>query len=326
MDTVTCVTNTTLESRSGIAQNPYGGYHIHIQLDEHKPGTTCNRILNSCPAMPSGTPILVEMSVFEDCVQFMLQDNAAIVMHIDDSQATGSVVFFYHADGTLWRAVPLEQLNPGWVLNTYRFRGDLRKFDARLARMCSSPVRPFWQTRPTFWATAGWRDAVVHVPLGLVWRIHDWQHSHLSELSIAKPNDEQVERLSQAYPSDVQRVLAVREETVEKDTYQIGGLSLLLNYVERIGLVEIVNRYCPRDGDISDGTVIAALVINRLLSPCALSQMDEWVDDTGLHVLLGIDDPKLLNYYRLADALLAVYPHWRTCSEYWWNFHEYFVV
>ena len=84
--------------------------------------------------------------------------------------------------------------------------------------------------------------------------------------------------------------------------------------MERIGLVESVNRRCPRDGEMSDGTVIAVLVINRLLSPCALSQMDEWVNDTGLHLLLGIGDPKMLNYDRLADALLAVYPHWQTIA------------
>ncbi|MCP4536564.1 MAG: hypothetical protein GY832_05405 [Chloroflexi bacterium] len=326
-----------MESQSGIgqpggAQNPNGGYHIHIQLNEHEPDTTCNRLLNSCPAIPPDAPILVEMSVFEDCVIFTVRESNTIVIHVDDPRAMRSVVFFYHADGTLWRAVPLEQLNPSWVFNTSCFRGDLRKFDVRLARMRSSLARPSWQTRPMFWVTAGWRDAVVYVPLRLVWRIHDWQpctcrtgqvHSHLPEFSIATPNNEQVERLSQTYPADVQRVLAVREETEEKDTYQIGGLSLLLNYVEHpvlavqdkcIGLVEIVNRYCLWKGDISDGTVIALLVINRLLSPCALSQMNEWVNDTGLHVLLGIDDPELLNYYRLADALFAIYPHWQTIA------------
>lgn len=119
----------------------YGGYHIHVQLNEHDRDTIRNRLLNLRPDMPPDTPILVEMSVFEDCVLFTLQDSDALVVHVDDWQAVGSVVFFYHADGTLWRVVPLEQLNPGWVLSTYRFRGDLRKFDARLARMRCRPVR-----------------------------------------------------------------------------------------------------------------------------------------------------------------------------------------
>ena len=305
--------------QSGVVENPNGGYHIHIQLDEREPDTTRNELLNPCPAMPPSTPVLVEMSVFENCVLFTLQDSRqpglhAIVIHVDDPRATGSVVFFYRADGTLWRAVPLEQLNPGWVFSRYRFRSDLRAFDARLAYMRSRPARPSWQTRPTFWATAGWQAVVVYVPLGLVWRIHDWQHSSLPKLQIATPSGEQTERLNQARPADVQQLLAVREQCQKKATYQIGGLNLLLSYVERIGLVESVNRYCSRDGDISDGTVIAVLVINRLSSPRALRRIDEWVDDTGLHLLLGIADPEALNYDRLADALLAVYPHWQTIA------------
>ena len=312
-------TGHSSQSQPGVVENPNGGYHIHIQLDEREPDTTRNQLLTPCPAMLPDTPILVEMSLFEDCVLFTLQDSvggtpSALVVHIDDPRAAGSVVFFYHADGTLWRAVPLEQLNPGWVFGTYRFRSDLRKFDARLARMRTRPARPSHQTAPTFWATVGWQEAVVYVPLGLVWRIQEWQHSVLSGPQIALPNEEQTERLSQAHPDDVQQLIAVREQSGGKTTYQIGGLNLLLNYVERIGLVESVNRYCPRDGEMSDGTVIAVLVINRLLAPCALSNIAEWVNDTGLHLLLGIADPELLNYDRLADTLLAVHPHWQTIA------------
>jgi len=154
----------------------------------------------------------------------------------------------------------------------------------------------------------------VYIPLALVWRVRDWEHSSLPKPRIALPNDEQVKRWEQAYPADVQQILALREQGVEKVTYQIGGLHLVLNYVERIGLVEAVNRYCPRQGDISDGTVITVLVVNRMLSPCPLSRITEWVADTGLHFLLGIADPDELNYDRLADALLAVYPHWQNIA------------
>jgi len=314
MDATASADNTTLESQPGVVENPHGGYHIHIQLNEHEPDTIRNRLLNPCPAMPPGTPVLVEMSVFEDCVLFTLQGSDAMVVHVDDPRAAGSVVFLYHADGTLWRAVPLEQLNPGWVLGIYCFRGDLHKFAARMVRMHSRPARPLSRIRATFWGTAGWRGAVAYVPLGLVWRIQKWQQSTLPQPHIAQPNDEQVEQLSQSYPADVQWILAVREQCEETVTYQIGGLALLLNYVARIGLVETVNRYCPREGNVSDGTVIAVLVINRLLSPRPLSRMAEWVADTGLHLLLGIADPEEFNYDRLADALLAVYPHWQTIA------------
>ena len=302
-------TTPLLESQPGVVENPGGGYHIHVRLKER--GMAAGSLLNPRATMPSSAPVLAEMSVFEDCVLLALRDGNAIVVHVNDPAATGSVVYFYRTDGCLWRAVPLEQLNPGWVWATYRFRGDLRKFDVRLARMRSSPARPSRRTRPTFWVTAGWQGAVVCTLMGLVWRVDRWQHSPASELQIAIPGDEQAERLSQAHPADVQQLLAVREQCEEKVTYQIGGLNLLLTYVERIGLVKAVNRYCIRQGDISEGTVIAVLVINRLLSPRPLSRVAEWVDDSGLHLLLGIADPEMFNYDRLADALLAVYPHWQ---------------
>ena len=303
--------NTTplQESQPGVVENPSGGYHIHVKLNER--GMTDNSLLNPRATMPSSTPVLAEMSVFEDCVLLALRDGNAIVVHVGDPAAAGSMVYFYRSDGCLWRAAPLEQLNPGWVSASYHFRGDLRKFDARLARMRSRSACSYQQTRPTFWATAGWQETVVYVPMGLTWRVDRWQHSPLSDPQIVISGDEQTERWSQAHPADVQQLLAVREQCEEKVTYQIGGLNLLLNYVDRIGLVKAVNGYCTRQGDISEGTVVAVLVINRLLSPCSLSRVAEWVNDSGLHLLLGIADPQALNYDRLVDALLAVYPHWQ---------------
>jgi hypothetical protein len=60
------VVKNLLESQPGVVENPNGGYHIHIQLDEREPDTTRNQLLNLCPAMPPGTPVLVEMSVFDE--------------------------------------------------------------------------------------------------------------------------------------------------------------------------------------------------------------------------------------------------------------------
>ena len=67
------------------------------------------------------------------------------------------------------------------------------------------------------------------------------------------PTAEQVESLSTAYPADVQQILALQERGVKKTTYQVGGLNLVLSYLERIGLAEVVDRYCPREGKLSEG-------------------------------------------------------------------------
>jgi len=301
------------ESWPGVFENPNGGYHIHVILDDRETLVISGAIDLQVLA-PPGTPVLAGMTVTEDCVILALEDGQAIVVHVTDPAAAGSVVYFYHTNGTLWRAVPLEQLNPGWVPGTYHFRGDLGKFDARRARMRGRPAPPPQRGAPTFWRTAGWQGAVVYTRLSLVWRMQAWQHSPLTQPRVVIPTVEQGETLSAAYPTDVQRILTLQAQGVEKITYQIGGLHLVLSYLERIGLAEAVNRVCPRTGELSEGSVISVLVINRLLAPCALRHVAEWVEKTGLHLLLGIPDPRLLNYDRLSDALLAIYPHWQTIA------------
>lgn len=301
------------ESQPGVFENPNGGYQIHVILDDR--GT---EVVSSVPEAgtlaPPDAPILAGMTVTEDCVILALQDEQAIVIRVTDPAAAGSVVYVYHANGLLWRAVPLEQLNPGWVMSTYHFRGDLAKFEARLARLRGRPAPPRRWTRPTLWQTAGWQGAVVYTRVSLIWRLQMWQHSPLTQPQVVTPTTEQVETLSAPYPADVQAILALQAQGVEKVTYQVGGLHLVLSYLERIGLVEAVNRMCPRQGALSEGTVISVLVINRLLAPCALRNVAGWVEQTGLHWLLGLSDVEQLNYYRLADALQAVAPHWRTIA------------
>ena len=309
--------NTMTESRAnnesrlppGVVKNSYGGYHIHLLLNERRP-PLLGGMINPQALAPLDAPVLAETSVFEDCVLFVLRNGQVIVLHVSDPAAAGSVVFFYHTNGTLWRAVRVEQLNPGWVQSTYLFRGDLRKFDVRLARMRTYPTPRPGKRSPTFWRTGGWQGAVVYTTVSLVWRITSWQHSSLSS-QVNTPTEEQVETLSQAYPEDVQQILAMQESGVEKVTYQVGGVHLVLSYLERIGLAEAVDSRCTRKGKLSEGTVITVLVINRLLAPCALSNVADWVKKSGLHWLMGIPDPSLFNYDRLVDALLAVYPHWR---------------
>jgi transposase len=293
----------------GVYANPHGGYIVHVKLNDRT-----SPVLSSAVGVddlaPPDTPTLAGLTVFEDCVAVALQDGHTILLHASDPQMKGSILRFYRANGILWRVVALESLNPGWVSGRYVFRSDLRKFEQRLTRIRRHPARRIQNDRPTLWATGGWTGVVVYTATPLVWRIEKWQHSPLTTPSVALPDESQTQALDE-YPSDVQLLLTLQEEGVQKTTYQLGGLTLALTYVERIGLAPAVNRYCPRVGALSEGTVMTVLVINRLLAPCPLHQVAKWVQDTGLHSLLGIPDPGLLNYHRLADTLQAVFPHWQ---------------
>lgn len=296
----------------GVYANPHGGHIIHVRVNDR-----ALPVLSSATSTeelaPVDTPTLAGMIVFEDCVAVALQDGHTILLHASDPQMEGSVLRFYHADGTPWRVVALEQLNPGWVSGRYVFRRDLRKFEQRLARIRSHPARSSQRSQATLWATGGWTGGVIYTATPLVWRIQEWQHSPLTTPTVAVPEEGQVQALDE-YPPDVQMLLALQEEGVQKTTYQLGGLTLALTYVERIGLAAVVNRYCPRVGGISEGTVMTVLVINRLLAPCPLDRVAKWVEDTGLHLLLGIPNPELLNYHRLADTLQAVFHHWQVIA------------
>jgi hypothetical protein len=295
----------------GVRENPFGGYHIHVILSD-----VAVSVLRGATQLdqlaPPDAPLLAGMLVFEDVVVLDLQGGHSLVLHVTDPAAAGSVLFFYHANGVLWRAVPLEQLNAGWVLGQYRFRQDLAKFDARLARMRQRFAPPKRWSSPTFWRTGGWQGAVVYTAQGLVGRVWAWQHTpDLTQPGVVTPSTAQVEAFPEIPSPEVRALSTLQERGVEKITYQVGGLHLVLTYVERIGLAAAVDRRCPRQGGLSEGVVLTILVVNRLLAPCALSNVAAWVKNTGLHLLLGISDPDLLNYDRLADALLAVYPHWQ---------------
>jgi hypothetical protein len=294
-----------------VRENPFGGYHIHVILSDIA-GSVLRGATQLDQLAPPDAPRLAGMSVFEDVVVLDLQGGQSLVLHVTDPAAAGSVLFFYRANGVLWRAVPLEQLNPGWVLGQYHFRPDLAKFDARLARIRQRFAPPQKWSSPTFWRTGGWQGAVVYTAQGLVGRVWAWQHTpDLTQPTVVTPSTAQVEAVPETPSPEIQALSALQERGVAKVTYQVGGLHLVLTYVERIGLAAAVDRRCPRQGGLSEGVVLTILVVNRLLAPCALSNVAAWVKKTGLHLLLGISNPDLLNYDRLADALLAVYPHWQ---------------
>ncbi len=298
----------------GVEKNPHGGYHIHIKLNEKQASPIVGGGVKLKELAPLDTPTLSEMEVFEDCVLFNLQGGQSLIIHASDPEAGQSVVYFYHANGRLWQAIPLEKLNPGWVLSSYIFRGDLGKFEARLSRMKSRKGISPGRKKVTFWQTGEWPGTIVCTATGLVYRMKSWQHSELPEPEVEIPTAEQVEKLGDTRPADVQQIIALRSEGVEKQTYQVGGLRLILKYLDQVEFFEIISQYCPRrpkEDGVSDGEVIAVLIINRMLAPCALHNVATWVEQSGLHLLLGIADPQKFNYDRLVDALLAVGLHWQ---------------
>ena len=92
----------------------------------------------------------------------------------------------------------------------------------------------------------------------------------------------------------------------------LGALPALLPLCEQVGLREIVNRHCYPEGDAPEdldvGTVTLILALNRLQAPQALVHVEEWVGQSVLPEVLGIEAGQC-NDDRLARTLDTLLPH-----------------
>ena len=73
----------------------------------------------------------------------------------------------------------------------------------------------------------------------------------------------------------------------------LGAIPILLPILQRLGVVSIINRYCPSQADVDEGTVGLTLTLNRLMSPCPLYKVSEWMSQTILDEALGICAEKM---------------------------------
>lgn len=90
--------------------------------------------------------------------------------------------------------------------------------------------------------------------------------------------------------------------------YQLGALPVLYALLETLRVRQIINRYCPTQGDVDHGTVALVLVLNRLMFPLPLYRVADWVGQTVLTAVLGVPAEKF-NDDRLERTLDALAPH-----------------
>jgi Domain of unknown function (DUF4277)/Transposase DDE domain len=89
----------------------------------------------------------------------------------------------------------------------------------------------------------------------------------------------------------------------------VGPLLLVHHYVDRLGLVELIDNAVPMRGRamLTHGEVIAALVANRLCAPAPLYDVAGWASSAAVAELFGVP-AGLLNDDRLGRALEALAP------------------
>jgi len=90
---------------------------------------------------------------------------------------------------------------------------------------------------------------------------------------------------------------------------EVGPLLLVRHYLDRLGLVRLVDETIPQRGraQLTHGEVVAALVANRLAAPAPLYDVAGWASGAAVHELLGVPG-MLLHDDRLGRGLDAFAP------------------
>jgi transposase len=86
------------------------------------------------------------------------------------------------------------------------------------------------------------------------------------------------------------------------DTQVVGALPLVAAMLEQWGLAEIVDQVVPWEGEVSLGTLVEVLVVNRLLNPKAMYAVGDWAAQAAVTDYYGLTAEQL-NDDRLGRAL-----------------------
>jgi transposase len=99
-------------------------------------------------------------------------------------------------------------------------------------------------------------------------------------------------------------------DDVEFETRTIGPLVLTTPVLRQLGLIEIIDRFCPvaEQADMGHGTVAEMVVQCRLTEPLALYDMADWAERYGMAALYDVlERAEQLNDDRIGRMLDTIY-------------------
>lgn len=88
----------------------------------------------------------------------------------------------------------------------------------------------------------------------------------------------------------------------------VGAIPMVMPIFRDLQLAEIVDEHCPGKEEVSHGTTVMALALNRLLSPRPLYKVGEWLGGTILEDALEVEAAQMYDS-RLGRTLDDIYPH-----------------
>jgi transposase len=88
----------------------------------------------------------------------------------------------------------------------------------------------------------------------------------------------------------------------------LGATPVLLPIFRHLGVAQTVNRHCSGREEVSHGTIIEVMGLNRLMAPKPMYKFKEWVAETVLEDTLGISAEQMHDT-RLGRTLDDLHPH-----------------
>jgi transposase len=88
----------------------------------------------------------------------------------------------------------------------------------------------------------------------------------------------------------------------------LGAIPMLFPILRRLRVMEIVDRHCPGREEVSHGTTIQILGLNRLMAPRPLYKVKEWMAETVLEDTLDVEADQMHDT-RIGRTLDDLHPH-----------------
>ena len=98
------------------------------------------------------------------------------------------------------------------------------------------------------------------------------------------------------------------DATTRFDTNVVGAMPVIVSYLDRLHLGDVIDEFVPWEGEVALGELIEILVLNRLLNPKAMFKIGEWAEKASVTDYFGLTADEL-NDDRLGRALERIAQH-----------------
>lgn len=98
------------------------------------------------------------------------------------------------------------------------------------------------------------------------------------------------------------------DATVRFETRRVGALPVVVAYLEKMKLAQLIDENIPWEADVPLGSIVEVMVCNRLINPKAQYKIAEWASRAGVCDYYDVTVEQL-NDDRLGRALERVAKH-----------------